>query len=246
MNESKNRTGEAAEMLHLTAMRYKQPALTEQEESLWLADLRELCIEHGCGLDTIKAAFRAHIRDPKHGSFMPKLADIVRHLPQGQSVYPEAAAAWAIAVKAQDEANSVCWTPLIAEAFFAAKPLLDARDTFGARSAFMAFYERAVQADKAKPVDQRRSAWTLTLGHDVQLREVVREQAVAQGLLPAPEAAPRLAHDETVNPEVKARVFAQIEQLSHKIAMVKPATVVPDIAQSKAPMPPVERLRLAA
>jgi hypothetical protein len=245
MTQSK-RTLEAIEMLHKAAKDHAAPPLSSREIDDWLNDLRELCMDFGVNLDAIKSAFKAHRYDPKHGSFMPKLADIVRHLPQGQNVYHEAAAAWAIAVKAQDEANSVCWTPLIAEAFFAAKPLLDARDAFGARSAFTALYDRAVQADKTKPADQRRSAWTLTLGHDVQLREVVREQAVAQGLLPAPEAAPRLAHDETVNPEVKARVFAQIEQLSHKIAMVKPATAVPDIAQSKAPMPPVERLRLAA
>lgn len=239
------RTTEAMQMLALTAHRYGV-VLTDAQTDVWLDDLRDLALDYSCGLDTIKAAFRAHIRDPKHGSFMPKLADIVRHMPQGISAYPDASAAWAIAIKAQDEANSVCWTPLIAEAFFEVKPLLDMRDTFGARTAFVAFYDRAVQTDKAKPAEQRRSAWTMTLGHDVQLREVVREQAVAQGLLPAPEQPLALEHDATVNPKVKAQVFAQIERLGHKITMVKTEQALVQITPSKAPMPPVECLRLAA
>ncbi len=241
------RTLEAIEMLHKAAKDHGAPPLSPREIDDWLVDLREICMDYGVNLDVLKAAFKAHRRDPKHGIYpkMPLLADIVRHLPQTASAYPEASAAWAIAIKAQDEANSVCWTPLIAEAFFEAKPLLDMRDTFGARTAFVAFYDRAVQADKAKPVEQRRSAWTMTLGHDVQLREVVREQAVAQGLLPAPESMPMLAYDDTVNPKVKEQVFAQIERLGHKIAIVKPEQPLGDIPTSKTPMPPVERIRLA-
>lgn len=242
------RTLEAIEMLHKVAKDHGAPTLSPREIDDWLADLRELCMDYGVNLDVLKSAFKAHRRDPKHGIYpkMPLLADIVRHLPQGQSAYPESSAAWAIAIKAHDEASSVYWTPLIAEAFFEAKPLLDARDSFGARTAFVAFYDRAVQADKAKPVDQRRSAWIMTLGHDVQLREVAREQAVAKGLLPAPEKALALDYDDTVNPAVKAQVVAQIERLSHKIAIVKPAAALDEITTSKQPMPPVERLRLAA
>lgn len=262
------RTEEALQMLALTAHRYGL-ALTDAQNDIWLDDLRGLCEDYDCGLDTIKNAFRTHIRDPKHGSFMPKLADIVRHMPQGLSAYLDAASAWAIAIKATNEANSVCWTPLIARAFFDVEDLLKANDKFGARAAFVASYERAVLNDKALPRGLRECKWVMLLGKDVAMREVVRDQAIALGLFGGKQKTELLAlqqnervllldkpadHEEPVAPEVKEKVFAQIERMVGKITIKKAqekiiemqANMQIGITPTAAPMPPAQHLRLAA
>jgi hypothetical protein len=76
-------------------------------------------------LESVRAAMNAHIRDPKRGQFMPKIADIrgavmARLEHDGR---PGAEEAWAMLPR--DEAGSVVWTAEMAAAFGVALPLIE-------------------------------------------------------------------------------------------------------------------------
>lgn len=89
---------------------------------------------------------------------------------------PGADEAWAIAISAQDEAETVVWTDEIAHAFGVAKPILDARDKVGARMAFRDAYERMVRESRlaCQPV-----RWVASIGHDPERRATALSAAVA-------------------------------------------------------------------
>lgn len=84
--------------------------------------------------------------------------------------------AWAIAISAQDEAETVVWTEEIAQAFAVAQPILEAREKVGARMAFLDAYERIAREGRAsgKPV-----RWTVSIGHDPERRATALSAAVA-------------------------------------------------------------------
>lgn len=112
---------------------------------------------------------------------------------------PGADEAWAIAIAAQDEAETVVWTDEIAQAFGVAQPILDARDKVGARMAFRDAYERIIREGRAAGQQPR---WTASLGHDPERRASALSAAIAlrridstavQNLLPAPEQSPAMA-----------------------------------------------------
>jgi hypothetical protein len=94
--------------------------------------------------------------------------------------------AWAIALCAADESDSVVMTEEIHVALSAARPVLERGDKVGARMAFKSAYVRAVDTARrqAKPVK-----WSLSMGTDPQRRLLAVEEAARQGRLPAPEAA---------------------------------------------------------
>jgi hypothetical protein len=214
-NQKNPRTIEAIQILNSVAARYKQPLMSDNEISWWLEDLRELCLEYGCNLDDIKEAFRSHMRDPKQGSFMPKLSDVVRHIRKPlDGLYPSSNEAWAIALQAQNEKNTIVWTQLMAEAFFCCKPVLDLGDKIGARMAFISAYERLVTEDKHKHRDDRKARWIPSLGTDADMREHIIKQATNSGLLQLSNESnlPELTY--SMPPEVKAEVFAKIESLT--------------------------------
>lgn len=89
---------------------------------------------------------------------------------------PGADEAWAIAIGAQDEADTVVWTDEIAQAFGVAKPILDARDKVGARMAFREAYDRLVRDARTgrAPVQ-----WIVSAGHDPERRATALSAAVA-------------------------------------------------------------------
>lgn len=95
---------------------------------------------------------------------------------------PGADEAWATAILAHDEAETVVWTSEISMAFSVARPLLDLGDKVGARMAFRDAYERMV-------IDARRERnpvrWEASLGYDADRRRSVLSSAVEFGRLPA-------------------------------------------------------------
>lgn len=94
--------------------------------------------------------------------------------------------AWAIALCAADESDSVVMTEEIHVALSAARPVLERGDKVGARMAFKSAYVRAVDTARrqAKPVK-----WSLSMGTDPQRRLLAVEEAGRQGRLPAPQVA---------------------------------------------------------
>lgn len=111
------------------------------------------------------------------------LAAILERMPSANAhLLPNEA--WALALTSTDEKETVVWTPEIAKAFGAARPVLDGGDKVGARMAFIAAYERELALAKA---EGRRPEWQVSLGHDPQRRQLVLEEAVTAGRLPAPK-----------------------------------------------------------
>lgn len=137
------------------------------------------------------AVIRALDRCRKELKTRLTLAAVLERIEE-QDGRPGADEAWAIALGATDEADTVVWTDEMAEAFAVARPVLDARDKVGARVAFRDAYERLVR-------DAREAGkgckWVASIGHDTALREAALTQAVQRGriagasvahLLPAP------------------------------------------------------------
>lgn len=71
---------------------YYERELTEFAVSVWVEDLQAFAI------DAIERAFTAHRRDPQRGQWLPKSADILRHL-----------------TPVDGEAGALAWTQLMAE-----------------------------------------------------------------------------------------------------------------------------------
>lgn len=93
--------------------------------------------------------------------------------------------AWAIALQAGDERDTVVLTSEIMAALQVARPILEARDKIGARMAFLGAYDRLIAQARqdAQPVK-----WEVSLGFDPELRARAIKQARDMGRLPAPEA----------------------------------------------------------
>jgi hypothetical protein len=93
--------------------------------------------------------------------------------------------AWAIAIQADDERDTVVLTGEIMAALQVARPILEARDKIGARMAFLGAYDRLIAQARqdAQPVK-----WEVSLGFDPELRARAIKQARDLGRLPAPEA----------------------------------------------------------
>lgn len=120
--------------------------------------------------------------------------------------------AWAIALASRDEADTIVWTPEIAEAFSVCRPVLDLGDEVGARMAFKGAYDRIIQAARLqnKPV-----VWQASIGFDPERREQVLRKAEVAGLLPAAQIAALLPPPE---PEMTE---AQLEVSRRNTAMLK-------------------------
>lgn len=154
---------------------YVRP-VTDENARLWFGLLEDHGIEEVC------AAFRAHMRDPQRGRFVPVPADLIGHIQATKPVPMSANEAWAIALQGRDEAATVITSNLIDHAMSACQSILDIGDKIGARMAFLAAYERAVSAGVV-PV------WRLSLGHDQRQRVEVIERAAAMGLISQTHAA---------------------------------------------------------
>lgn len=112
---------------------------------------------------------------------------------------PAANEAWAVAIVASDERNTVVWTDEMAAAWGAAQPIAEGGDMVGARMAFIAAYERLVRTARE---ERRMPSVVVSIGWCQEGRTAAIEKAVqlgympqaeAQQYLPAPAAAPWMA-----------------------------------------------------
>lgn len=140
-------------------------------------------------LATVKEALSRHVQDPDGGQFAPKPADLIRQI-QGSKAddgRPGKDEAWAIAMRATDETDTVLVTDEILAALFVAQPLLDVRDKVAARMAFIESYERLVEIARRQG---KPSSWTISLGDDKQRRIAAIDEGVRIGRLTAEQAEP--------------------------------------------------------
>jgi len=99
---------------------------------------------------------------------------------------PSSDEAWAIALQATDEADTVVWNQEIQRALSAARPILEVGDKVGARMAFRESYDRAVRLNRESGVAPQ---WSASLGWDQQRRTAALESAQSLGLLSGPQVA---------------------------------------------------------
>lgn len=163
-------TPEFVKLLNLCYSTVLRPLPTFESIDLWVTLLEPYSI------DQVRIALSQHMRESK---FPPVPADVLQRLPKESDGRPEADEAWAIALRARDERDTVVWTSEIAEAWNAALPVLDG-DEIGARMAFKAAYARITERNRSTGVAAR---WTVSLGFDTARREEVVTHAVREGRL---------------------------------------------------------------
>lgn len=98
--------------------------------------------------------------------------------------------AWAQALPAADERNTVVWTVESRKAWFMALPLLESGDKVGARMAFIAAYDREVAQSKSAGATPQQE---VSYGDDAELRRIAVTNAQDRGLLPPPRKEEALA-----------------------------------------------------
>lgn len=127
--------------------------------------------------------------------------------------------AWAIALPAADEAETVVWTQEIAKAWVISKPIFEAGDKVGARMAFIPAYERFVESARN---EGRLPQFEISAGWDADRRDRAVTNAVTAGLLPAPVqdqkalAAPvePILFDDHVSAYHRYEMSTRLKQLS--------------------------------
>lgn len=199
------------------AMSFYDKPLKRSQLDLWfdlLADYE---------LTDVLAALRSHMADPAAGRFSPKPADLISQMtPASQTL--TANEAWALAVQAADERETVITCDLIDKAMESARAVLELGDKIGARMAFIAAYERLLAAG-VQPV------WRLSLGHDRTGWLPVAERALAMGVIghhrieqlrslsapPAPEASAIAGLLTSPNAKSEQAMTEQNRQRFHKL-----------------------------
>lgn len=141
---------------------------------------------------------------------------------------PGANEAWATALSALDERNTVVWTDEMAQAWEVARPVVQGGDEIGGRMAFKDAYERLVRVARE---ERRMPAVIVSVGWDAELRAAGIEKAVKLGYMPPSEAAAYLPAPKSVidpllllagqcdvpadmPPEVRARLLALRDELA--------------------------------
>lgn len=139
--------------------------------------------------------------------------------------------AWALALKASDERETVIWSQEAENAWSVAAPLVAGGDKIGARMAFLSAYERLVMTARE---NQQPPCMVVSLGWDEALRRKAIEQALQLGhisheqasdivpLLPPPTFSPlaliggKLEISSEASTEVRARLMLLRDELASR------------------------------
>lgn len=155
----------------------------------------------------VLAAALSRVRTEHTGRLTPKA--IIDRIDEVMG-RPAANEAWAVAIVASDERNTVVWTDEMAAAWGAAQPIAEGGDMVGARMAFIAAYERLVRTARE---ERRMPSVVVSIGWCQEGRKTAIDKAVqlgympqaeAQQYLPAPAPAPWLASALLTGPAVPA------------------------------------------
>lgn len=213
---------EFVQLLNLCYSTLLRPLPTFEAIDLWQTILEPYSIEQ------VRMALSAHMRESK---FPPMPADVVARMPKASDMRPEVDEAWAIAIRAADERETVVWTTEIAEAWHVAAPVFHG-DEIGARMAFKAAYARIVERNRglnASPV------WVVSQGHDSARRKEVLARAVREGRLQlanAQAAVPLLAGPggKEAEPTPDAAAVANLQRIKD---MLRAGTTSADHRQAE-------------
>lgn len=115
------------------------------------------------------------------------LAAIMERIDDG---HPAPNEAWAVAVRATDEAVTLVWTEQTRDAWTAALPLVEEGDKIAARQAFLEVYARLVKSARAVG---GCAVYQPSLGHDASGRAAALQLAVDAGRLAHQQVAEHLA-----------------------------------------------------
>lgn len=176
-------------------------------------------------LETVKTAMSKHIADPQRGRFVPTPADVIAQI-HGNSDdgRPGPEEAWAIALRAQDEAETVVWSAEMAKAWGMAKVVLDAGDEVGARMTFRETYTRHVDAARSQRIAVR---WEVSLGLDPARQAQALAAAAELGrtphtepslALPPAQPAALLTGPTKGMSKAKAQAIEKLRKLGEKLA----------------------------
>lgn len=129
-------------------------------------------------VDVLIDAIDAHLRDPDVRSSFPRPSDILRYVPcNPRSQHLNSDEAWALAIVAAEEKNTVVWTTAMQSAWHLCSSVY-AEDPVGARVAFRSAYERIVREARARHLPP---SWVVSLGWDKEQRRQAVDQAVHLG-----------------------------------------------------------------
>lgn len=217
-----------AALLSRTFKTLGKPAPEVEVLDVWWAKLEPFPIE------AVAHAFSRHL---DVSEFAPTPAAILKHLPKQRDGHPEPNDAWAIALRSRDERDTVVWTPECAEAFGAARSILEIGDEVGARMAFIERYRQLIEDARASA---RPARWFASLGHDPARREAALEAAVRDGLLQLEavlSVAPQLCAPESDVPAADAK--ANLALIGQMVASIPSA--IERHAQERAAATQVDR-----
>ncbi len=164
-------------------------------------------------VEAVATAIDTHMLDPDRGRFFPRPSDLIAAMQRSfDDGRPSPDEAWAIALTAEDENETVVWTDEISGAWGLARPVLAIGDKVGARQAFIEAYRRMVAQARG---EGRKPVWRVSPGRDAQRRHVAIEEAVAAGRLSA--RAARALFPTTKDVETTASTTARIAQMPRNL-----------------------------
>lgn len=155
------------------------------------------------------------------------LAAVLERIDDG---HPAPNEAWAVAIQAADERNTVVWTTLTQHAWNTALPLVQAGDKIAARPAFLETYGRLLKDARAARLP---ASYTPSLGFDLTSRNAALTDAVSKGLLahdqvsdhlqltaatPAFNPVALLAGKVEASRGANAKTRARLEELARELA----------------------------
>lgn len=155
------------------------------------------------------------------------LAAVLERIDDG---HPAPNEAWAVAIQAADERNTVVWTTLTQQAWNTALPLVQAGDKIAARQAFLETYTRLVKEARAARLP---ASYAPSLGFDLTSRNAALTDAVSKGLLahdqvsdhlqltaatPTFNPVALLAGKVEASPGANAKIRARLEELARELA----------------------------
>lgn len=114
------------------------------------------------------------------------MAAIIERIDDG---HPAPNEAWATAIKAADERETIVWTDEMRRAWGVAYPVMQAGDKIAARMAFIDAYTNELKRARA---ERRPAQYSISAGDDKLGRDVAVRAAIERGLLPSSAGAAHL------------------------------------------------------
>lgn len=198
----------------LWADRYANLGLTMNDiKTEWEAEIRRLTPQElQSGIDACRTK-----------TFPPTLPEFIQMCWVG---HPSADAAWALALKAMDENETVTWTREIMYAWERCRVVYQDGDKVGARMAFKAVYEGLNLSD--------RPAWIVSEGFDKDKRAVEMQAAQTAGLLGMSEQ-PKLLGAQASSSSAKAAAIEKLKALKISVKTISnhETAINPGIAKTE-------------